>query len=156
MHICVVGMDESVAMNLRKGQPDALGNRPEVQLPGGGPCRVCLNPIEPEESMLVLAHRPFSTKHPYAECGPVFIHERQCVPYDNDARLPDYITRHSGTELIARAYGDDERIIYDLARVVRSKDLETALKEFLCDDRAAFVDVRLGPTNCFQFRVTCR
>ncbi len=68
------------AKGLQNGEHDENGRKPERMISDGSgfPCRHCLKEIGKDEKVLVLSYRPFDEKQPYAESGPIFLHEKNC------------------------------------------------------------------------------
>ena len=71
----------------RDGGADANGQAPIVMKAEGGanPCRHCLGLIADGETKLVLSYRPFHEAQPYAETGPIFLHQSACARYEGDS-----------------------------------------------------------------------
>jgi hypothetical protein len=98
----------------------------------------------------VLAHRPFAPPaQPYAEVGPIFLHERACARYQSDA-LPDWFVFLDPAAI--RGYGADGWMRYETGRIVRGGELAAASAEILADPRVAYVHIR-SKFGCFQCRV---
>lgn len=89
MGFMVRGIETSYVDAIRNGGGDAHGQAAIVQLARGvaNPCRHCLGLIAEGEQKLVFAYRPFPRLQPYAETGPIFLHEKACRRYESD-KLP--------------------------------------------------------------------
>ncbi|WP_028913906.1 DUF1203 domain-containing protein [Pseudorhodobacter ferrugineus] len=133
------------------GGPDANGQMPERQVSDGdgNPCRHCLQMIPAGRAMLVLAHRPFPTLHPYAELGPVFLCADACAA-GGGADVPEILNSPS---YILRGYGDDGRIVYGSGAVVSLADISAAAASRFSDSRIAYVHVRSASNNCYHLRI---
>lgn len=130
------------------GDPTVV--RAIVATPLSSPCRHCLRDGEVGEAMLLFSHAPFEATGPYAERGPVFVHERQCAPADLAVdQLPE-VTRVR-KQVVARAY-DQHGAIHDAA-LVDAPDAAAALRTFLEDANVAFVHVRSVTYGCFSYAV---
>jgi Protein of unknown function (DUF1203) len=143
-----------VARAYQSGGPDAYGRAPERKTAdptSSAPCRHCLTLVHPGEGYLVLAHRPFSAAQPYAETGPIFLHERACDRHPDCGDPPRLLLR--ARQLIARAYSADERIIYGIGGVIAPDRLAETAADLLERPEAAFVHVRFAATNCFACRI---
>ena len=130
MQIVVRGIETSLVQTWRTGGPDANG-QPALVRPaegGGNPCRHCLGLIAEGQPKLVLAHRPFGQPQPYAETGPIFVHQADCQRYEADA-LPAWMA-HLQPALV-RGYGDDDWIRYETARVLPGQELADACRRIL-------------------------
>jgi hypothetical protein len=147
-------MATDVARRYQSGSPDANGQLPERRTADGRfrvPCRHCLNDVTPGEEYLILAYRPFTTLHPYAEMGPIFLHANDCERHPAAADTPEMLRK--SPQMIVRGYSADERIVYGTGAVVATDRIaETAATLFERDD-VAFVHVRSASNNCFQCRI---
>jgi len=151
MMLVVRGLDSDEVRRIREGAVDANGQPAIVRIAEGlaNPCRHCLELIAPGDEKLVLAYRPFSTLHPYAETGPIFLHERACERYERDS-LPPWFTYMDPA--LVRGYDADDWIRYDTGDVVAGRDLTAACERILADTTVAYVHIR-SKYNCFQCRV---
>lgn len=145
-------LDPDVADRIRSSRRDATG-RPVVPVKDGArhQCRACLTLSGEDEEVLLVAHRPFTGEHPYAETGPIFVHARPCAFTGDPAAWPAEMPRRSVT---LRAYDAEERIAD--ATVVGGRDersVEDGLATLLADPRVAFVHARNAGYGCFIFRV---
>lgn len=151
MGFMVRGIDTAHVEALRGGAGDANG-QPAVRTlaaGAGNPCRHCLGLIAEGEGKLVLAYRPFLALQPYAEVGPIFLHERACGRYESD-RLPAWFA-HLQPALI-RGYGSDDWIRYETGQVIAGAELSAACEAILARPEVAYVHIR-SKFNCFQCRV---
>jgi hypothetical protein len=151
MALNVQGITTEEFERLRGGGVDAHGHAPLVRRAEGvaNPCCHCLGLIREGEAKLVLAYRPFDTTQPYAEVGPIFLHERACARYESD-RLPDWFAFLDPAAI--RGYGADDWIRYDTGQIVRGTELTAACEAILDDASIAYVHVR-SKFGCFQCRV---
>ncbi|MDB9706932.1 DUF1203 domain-containing protein [Porticoccaceae bacterium] len=138
---------------IQRGSVDANGQIPERQSKGGGPCRHCLQPIGQNEEMPIVGYCPFPEPQPYAETGPTFLHAKQCSAYQNIYEIPAMFSLDSDSLMIISGYGDNNRIQYSAAAVVPIGELEDRCETLLNEDDVAYLHVRYGLTNCYQFRV---
>ncbi|MEX0317749.1 MAG: DUF1203 domain-containing protein [Ruegeria sp.] len=135
------------------GQPDAYGNAPEraVSDGGGNPCRHCLRYIPEGEEMLILAHRPFSETHPYAETGPIFLCARPCARYEEDGEMPEALI--NSPDYLIKGYGRDDRIVYGTGAVTPTDEIGVAVARIFARDDVAYIHVRSSRNNCYQARI---
>lgn len=139
----------TLADQVRATRRDASGNVTPVRRDADRhQCRSCLALTEPWEPYLLLSHRPFDSAHPYAETGPVFLHERVCTPYATPEAYPAEMPR---TFVVLRAY-DEHDAIAD-ATLVGKREIEGALEELLAKPGIAYVHVRNAGYGCFICRV---
>lgn len=151
MRLAIRGISSDEVDRIRSGGVDANGKPALVRRAEGvaNPCRHCLGLIAEGENKLVLAHRPFAALQPYAECGPIFLHEGRCERYEGDT-LPAWFRFMDPA--IVRGYGSDDWIRYDTGQVVPGPEIAATCKRILGDDTVAYVHVR-SKFNCFQCRV---
>ncbi|WP_420409556.1 DUF1203 domain-containing protein [Hoeflea sp.] len=142
-------MSESVADHFRNGGADAYGNAPERAVSDGKgiPCRRCMAMVAKGQPYLVLAWRPFSQLHAYAETGPVFLHAETCTPQENHEDLPAFL---ESPDYILRAYDAGERIIYGTGGVVNRPDIRARLEQLLADPAVEAVHIRSSRNNCYH------
>ena len=116
----------------------------------GYPCRRCLRDGDVGEAMLLFAHSPFTTGGPYAETGPIFVHEQDCAPPDIAVdELPE-VTRVR-SQVIVRVY-DRAGAIHDAA-LAETHDVSTVIASFFADADVAFAHVRSVTYGCFTYAV---
>ncbi len=151
MQLVVRGIATTDTDRLRAGGPDAYGHPALIRRAEGvaNPCRHCLGLIAEGDDKLVLAYRPFESRHPYAETGPIFLHRHACQRYESTT-LPGWFTFMDPA--IIRGYGADDWIRYDTGDVVAGRDLTDACLRILADETIAYVHIR-SKYNCFQCRV---
>jgi hypothetical protein len=151
MQLVVRGLDTEMVDHIRRGGPDANGQVALTRVAEGvaNPCRHCLALIAEGDTTLVLSYRPFATLQPYAETGPIFLHERACERYESGA-LPGWFAYMDPA--IVRGYGSDDWIRYETGQVVPGAEIEQACRRILADETIAYVHIR-SKYNCFQCRV---
>lgn len=135
----------------RTGGADANGQAPVTVKAEGdaNPCRHCLDLIADGEPKLVLSYRPFNVAQPYAEIGPIFLHQSLCTRYEGD-ELPRWFAFLDPAAI--RGYGSDDWVRYDTGRVVRGSELSETAASILEDQSIAYVHIR-SKFGCFQCRV---
>ncbi len=151
MKLAVRGIPTAEAEHLRTGGHDANGQPAVVTVAQGArnPCRHCLQLIDEGEEMLVLSYRPFAQAQPYAESGPIFLHRKDCLRYEEN-RLPAWIAQM--TPAIIRGYDANDWIKYETGAVLAGDELTAESRKILADASAAYVHIR-SRFNCFQCRV---
>ena len=145
----IIPLAEDIASAARSSRIDQFGNRLTV-LRDGQPhqCRVCLELSKPDEGVLLIAHSPFASKQPYAETGPVFIHERECLPYREVHTYPPEFPHKA---VVLRAYNEDEAIVG--AEVVGEREVERVIAEVFESPTTAYIHARNLAYGCFMFRI---
>jgi hypothetical protein len=138
-----------VARDARESRRDEFGNVLSV-LRDGQPhqCRSCLRLSLPEEGVILMAYRPFSSSQPYAEVGPVFVHERDCAPYPDRDTYPPEFPRGA---VVLRAYDDRDQIVG--AEAVGQRRVEDVIAELFDDPATAYLHARNLGYGCYMFRV---
>lgn len=147
-----VAMPTATVTALQAGRPDANGQPPERVISDGDgvPCRHCLDLVTADQPYLILAHRPFTTIQPYAECGPIFLHATRCKAYSEYAKLPPML---GSPQYIVRGYNSEERIIYGTGNVVPTAEITAYATQLFERADVAFIHVRSAANNCFQCRI---
>ena len=97
---------------------------------------------------MLIAHRPFSSTQPYAETGPIFIHERECAPYEDASVYPSEFPRDA---VVLRAYSDTDEIVG--AELVDDRRVEDIIAVLLESPGVAFLHARNAAYGCFMFRI---
>jgi hypothetical protein len=151
MSLRIQGIATAAYMRLRGGGLDAYGQVPVRRVVDGpaNPCRHCLQLIAVGETKLVLAFRPFDAgAQPYAETGPIFLHDRDCARYDSQ-QPPAWFAFLDPAAV--RGYDADHWIRYETGQVIAGAIAATCAS--ILEDRAIqYVHVR-SKYGCFQCRV---
>ena len=150
MQFCAMQTDQARAM--QAGAPDDNGQTAEIVISDGNAneCRHCMQFIEQGEPMLIFGHRPFNSVQPFAELGPVLLHQRQCEQYKSSHGLPDIYTDR---EMIVRAYTAEDRIIYGTGKVIPMHTLNARAEALFREPDVAYLHVRSASNNCYHFRL---
>lgn len=145
--------DADFVDSVRRGGPDANGQRAEIAISNGDgtPCRSCLTNVPDGEDMLILAARPFQTLQPYAETGPIFLCAKGCLPWSGDETPPILCT---SPDYLLKGYGADDRIVYGSGKITTAANLHEYARTLLTRANVAYVDVRSSRNNCFLTRIT--
>lgn len=144
------------ARNAQNGKPDANGQIPERVISDGegNPCRHCLSDIPKGAPMLILAYRPFPSKQPYAELGPIFLCAKRCERREDSHTLPSMLKNNA--ELLLRGYDALDRIVYGTGKVTKTNQIENILNIGFTNPEICYYHLRSASNNCFQAKVTCR
>jgi len=126
-------IDDPGAVRVRADKPNAY------------PCRRCLQDADPGETMVLLSYDPFTGTSPYSGPGPIYVHERDCTPFDGDG-IPDQLTRRL---LSVRAYDDDHMLVD--ADVIEGTTLSGTADRLLRE--ASYLHVHNARPGCFAARV---
>ncbi|MFC6585604.1 DUF1203 domain-containing protein [Sulfitobacter aestuariivivens] len=151
MHIQALPTD--LVRHWQAGGADAHGQRPEPAISdgNGNPCRHCLNLIPQGAGYLIVAHRPFHSLQPYAECGPLFVCADACTRFEDHGTLPEALK--SSPDFLIKGYGRNERIIYGTGTIVTPEEMPARVADIFTDPQIAFIHVRSARNNCYQARI---
>ena len=116
----------------------------------GFPCRHCQENIGKGDSYLVLAQRPFSGLHAYAETGPIFVHAAKCRRADSGYTLPAI---SNSASYIPRGYDNGETIVYGTGGVVDRVQIIDRAESILEYPAVAFIHARSAQNNRFHCRI---
>jgi hypothetical protein len=116
---------------------------------GYGPCRSGLNVFRTgKERRLLFTYDPFAGFDPYPSPGPIFIHEPNCKPYDQDGTFPPALRN---LPLTLEGYGEGRWLI---ARERPAEgDIEIAIDRIFANPAAKYIHVRNTEAGCFMFRI---
>lgn len=114
--------------------------------PHAYPCRRCLCDARPGEVLLLVSYDPWTTDSVYRQPGPIFVHERECIPWSGDG-LPEQQRRRL---LSLRGY--DSSGMSTVAEVIAGDTAEKRLEDVLADGRTAFVHLHNAGPGCFAAR----
>lgn len=144
----IVPLPTAVAASARKialtGQPDhqiVIADSPE-----SAPCRHCLRWAEPGEAMILFPYQSISAERPYAESGPIFVHQQPCEQY---SAIEDYPADFRKDRAI-RGYDVNDNMI---AAEVAGDAPEDAIEKMLANPEVAFLQVRSVTRGCFTMKV---
>lgn len=111
-------------------------------------CRACLRLTEPGEGFILLSYTPFTSRQPYAEVGPVFIHEKECRPYEEAREYPPEFPREA---VVLRAYNERDEI--EDAAFVGKGPVEDVIAALFEKPEIAYLHARNSTYGCFMFRI---
>jgi hypothetical protein len=145
----IVPLSQEVAQGARQSRRDSFGNALSV-LRDGQPhqCRFCLQMSLADEGVILLAYRPFADSQPYAEVGPIFVHEKDCDAYQDAGAYPPGFPRKA---VVLRAYNDRDQIVG--AQAVGERQVEEVIAEMFDDQKTAYLHARNLGYGCYMFRI---
>ena len=145
----VVTIPAEVARGLRMRMTDDVGNPLAVRKDSGRhQCRSCLKLTEPWEGYLAASYATMEGSHPFVERGPIYIHERQCQPYEDRLRYPDEFPRSA---VVLRGYGDANEI--EDARFVGKSAVEDVIRGLFENPAIRYLHARNATYGCFMFKI---
>ena len=119
----------------------------EVDSPRSFPCRHCLSWAEPGERVILFTYASIPAGHPYAESGPIVVHEQRCEPYGATNDYPPDLRQGR----VLRAYDSQANMID--AAVVNGEESETIISKLFGNPGTAFLQVRSVTRGCFTFKI---
>jgi hypothetical protein len=144
-----VAIPSETASSIRTTRADDEGRPVAVRIDSGShQCRHCLTLSEPGEPVLLTSYVPFSTRQPYAERGPIFIHQRECPRYSRPSEYPATFPKRAA---VLRAYDAADEMI--ASQVVGDRGAEPVIEELFSDGRVAYLHARNIAEGCFMFRI---
>lgn len=145
-------MNAATAASFRAGNPDVYGNPAEHRVSDGDgiPCRRCMKMVPKGDAYLLVAWRPFTACHAYAETGPVFLCAAECAPDADVAGLPEFL---DAPDYILRGYDAGERIVPGTGGVIARDEIESRAAALLERDDVVAVHVRSARNNCYHCRI---
>ena len=114
--------------------------------PRGYPCRHCLRWAQPDERMILFPFAAVASGRPYAESGPIFVHEESCLRYEATDRFPPEFRE----DRAIRAYNSRHEMID--AKVANGEP-EAIIERFLQRPETAFVHVRSASHGCYTMEI---
>ena len=136
---------------MRAAGRDEHGN-PFTAYPAVGwePLRCCLRLADEDEPIALISYAPFTSRSPWAEVGPVYVHAEACAGFAGD-ELPAQL--RTGPRIL-RTYRADETLDYEhVTEVPAGEDLEPALRKLFAEPEVAIVHVRALLPQCFTYAV---
>ncbi|MFS4582519.1 DUF1203 domain-containing protein [Phaeobacter sp. C3_T13_0] len=128
---------------------DPVERHPSAEL-DGMPCRHCLQNVPEGAPYLALPHRPFRSRNPFAETGPIYLCADMCTRAAPTEVPPTVLQADA---YILRGYSATERIVYSTGAVIPRAKLTDYAAELLARPEVAFVDLRSASNNCFLCRI---
>jgi hypothetical protein len=119
----------------------------EVDSPRSYPCRHCLSWAQPGERVIVFTYASIPADRPYAESGPIVIHEQPCVVYSATNNYPPNLREGR----VVRAYDSQANMID--ATVVNGDEPEAIIAKLFTNPATAFLQVRSVTRGCFTFKI---
>jgi len=140
-----------VLEKIRAERIDEAGNQltSQVDNEGGSPLRCCLRETRPGELVLLIAYTPPGTSGPYAERGPVFVHQDPCEGYRSSHLYPPGLNHR---QQVVRAYDHDGRIA-DGVLAGNGDHAVTVIRGMLARPDVALVHLRNVGYGCYNFAV---
>jgi len=151
--IRVLPIDEQIAKEVRTTLLAPGYGHPawNDETAGTAPCRLCLTMIKPgEERMILFTYDAFEGREELPLPGPIFVHERECVPYA-ETGFPQSFTR---SPVVLDAYRAGRELVAE--KRVDGVDAEGELTVLLERPEIDYVHVRSASAGCYLFTVQRR
>ena len=114
--------------------------------PHAYPCRHCLRWARPGEALVLFPYQSIPAGRPYAESGPIFVHQEACARY---SALDEYPAVFRNGRVV-RGYNSRDEII---AAEVPDEGPEATIEAMLANPDIAFLQVRSVTRGCFTMKV---
>ena len=114
--------------------------------PNAYPCRHCLRWARPGEALVLFPYQSIPAGRPYAESGPIFVHQEACERY---SALDEYPAAFRKGRVV-RGYNSRDEII---AAEVPDEGPEATIEAMLANPDIAFLQVRSVTRGCFTMKV---
>ncbi|WP_216213216.1 DUF1203 domain-containing protein [Amycolatopsis aidingensis] len=142
----IAALDESVAKEVRStlrapgyGHP-AWSEVPETPQP----CRLCLEKITAPERLIAFTYDAFHGLEDLPLPGPIFVHERACLPYQRVAEFPAQL---GNSGVVLDAYRSGRGLLTEWR--VAKPEIDAALTELLARPEVDYVHVRSATAGCY-------
>ena len=150
---CIAIETETADRFRRTGHDDNANRirRITASATGAFPCRHCLRPVEPGETLLLGSYNLPRPRGIYATASPIFVHETACPRAETDNEIAPIVRLNALVSV--RAYDEADRCLYDLGEVCAGRDVQHPLERALADPRTAFVNIHTARPGCLLSRV---
>jgi len=119
----------------------------QVDSPRSFPCRHCLSWAQPGERVILFNYTSIPSDRPYAESGPIVVHEQRCKSYGATNNYPPDLREGR----VFRAYDSHSNMID--AAVVNDVEPETMISKLFSNPATDFLQVRSTTRGCFTFKI---
>lgn len=147
----IVPLNTDIATEIKATMKDKHGHSLEYSTPEKrmNPCRLCLGDTDPGQLHVLFSYMPFvNNKNPFAEVGPVYVHQDCSAYLDVNVFPPDIKKRKY---LQVRGYDADDILIK--ADLTEGNNIESMIEEFLNIDDVMYLHIRHGQTGCYLLKV---
>jgi Protein of unknown function (DUF1203) len=116
---------------------------------GWEPLRCCLRPAGAGEDIALICYSPWTAPSPWAEAGPVFVHNGPCAGY---AGTGDYPPAFRDSLSVLNPFDHNGARAYKhITFVGPGDDHEAAVRRILAQPDVAYLHVRSSTAGCFTF-----
>jgi hypothetical protein len=116
---------------------------------GYGPCRHCLRDFQVgRDRRILFTYDPFHDIESLPLPGPIFIHEKSCERFCDEAGFPKDLRSH---RLTVVAYGDGRRLVTE--EHADNGDVEPLIARLLEQVEVKYLHVRDTEAGCYDFRI---
>jgi hypothetical protein len=145
----IVPLATAAAENARRAAANGAPDHEVViaDSPAGYPCRHCVRWAQPGERMILFPFQAIAPGRPYAESGPIFVHEAECERYAEAETYPEQFR----TGRVLRAYNAARDMID--AVVVNGEAPEAVIEKLLRNPETEFIHARSATRGCYTFAI---
>ena len=148
----VFPIPDKVVRRIREERVDDFGHRLSLSVAtenDTGPCRSCLTVFVPGEGRLLFSYAPNPCDHPYNEVGPIYIHEKECLPYTEAEMFPPQLRTRA--PLTLRCYAGDGNMVG--GKLVGDRPVEAVIEQLFEDPEVKYLHARTASVGCFIARI---
>jgi hypothetical protein len=146
-----LGMDSTLAQQIRSSGRDAFGNMAEVWRAEDPrlPCRHCLKEAPLNSTVLLVSYQPLVVDTPYAGRGPVFLCGHACARFEDAGKVPETV---ASRQINLRAYTASGQMIYRHSRLAQGQEAGEKVAAMLEDEEVAEVHAHTALHGCYLCR----
>ena len=148
----VIAIASEIADEIRRsGKDPSYGHPTHTKLASGyGPCRHCLRAFHVgQENRILFTYDPFTGIERVPLPGPIFLHEKQCERYCEDAGYPVDLTPYP---VVLNAYANGQTLV-ERQLVSAQEDKVRAVESLLERPDVDYIEVRDQKAGCYDFRI---
>lgn len=152
--IRLIPIPEHVANQVRQTlKSPQYGHPAHVEVATGyGPCRSCLRTfVEGREKRILFTYNPFEGVDSYPSPGPIFIHEKPCVPFTGNEKLDPALRK---IPLVLEGFGRNRSLIAE--ERVADGAFEGRAETMFQNPQVRYIHLRNGEAGCFIARIEPR
>jgi hypothetical protein len=149
--IRIVAMPTEVAMRVRETmRAPKFGFPAHAELSADeAPCRHCLRlTAAGEDRRILFTYDRFEGVEALPQPGPVYVHEKSCTRYPDDAGFPEELRSSPRT---LEAYARGRRLLAQ--EYVADGKFEPAIEKLLRQPEVDYIQVHSTTAGCFTFRI---
>lgn len=154
MSFKIISMPPAIADEARKTivSPQYKSLKADVSVATGyGPCRSCLRVFDQgKDHRIYLTYNAFEGRSSLPDPGPIFIHQNECVRFDDDRFPPDIFD----LPVYLEAFGDESFLVR--RDRMEPEKVDAQIAELFSNPAVKFVNLRNADAGCFIAHVERR